>query len=334
MSTKRILVSVIVLCEIFVIVPFAYSLLKTDRQDLDQENLLPNLLAFAEQLPLTNNEVWEWSPSLVFEMKALVEETDCKLNTWSLLVENISTLLQSFKKDFVLPLSVESSVIFHANLELLQDSVQKKVTTESMKKSLHKVIDEAEISRPGGDDRPVNLVATCFKNQTRFKSEYQSYRISGWGIVTFVDPLEDSLHIFEGFIREIVFGLRNNMSLKDAQNIAYHQGIFSVLQKLNATKLLADSMPHLPVSEDISIPFHEALRLTQQAIHEPNHFQKLALLRKASSLANAISSHPSLIPSLYISSWDLFAIFSPLILPTVLPLLIGAVQESKRLLRK
>lgn len=124
------------------------------------------------------------------------------------------------------------------------------------------------------------------------------------------------------------------MSLKDAQNIAYHRGIFSVLQKLNATKLLADSMPHLPVSEDISIPFHEALRLTQQAIHEPNHFQKLALLRKASSLANAISSHPSLIPSLYISSWDLFAIFSPLILPTVLPLLIGAVQESKRLLRK
>jgi hypothetical protein len=233
---------------------------------------------------------------------------------------------------------VESSVIFHANVELLGRREERKLGADSVKKSLHKVIDEADIG--GSGERSVNLVSWVLKGNSSSVSEYQSYRVPSWGVVSFASPLENSLGIFQKYAQDVVFGLggdgKNPASVKVSRRRALGRGLASVIRKLNATKALAESMPHLPIIESVSTPFEEALDLIATAMNQNDLdvLAKLALVRKASSLANGISSDPSLIPQLFVSDENLFAVFAPMIVPTMFPLLIGFVQETKKKLTK
>src|SRR5690606_38005153 len=140
--------------------------------------------------------------------------------------------------------------------------VQGRITAESVKKSLHKIIDEAEVGGSGEqDNRPVNLAAWCIK-QTKSNeplSDALSYRIPGWGVVSFTPHIKDSLSIFRQFSREIIFGVSHDSNSNLAKRRTLGRGLSSVIRNLKATKDLAESLPHLPVVSTVSLPFEEAL---------------------------------------------------------------------------
>ena len=344
------LTSVLVLLELVVIGPIAYTLVRVERYPLDVNERLTTLSEKVERQLSANcmeqsnsackeeegHYVWEWSPALVFGLKLLVEETECDLAVWSRIVEEFAEYVQPLGKEFSVPVTVESSVVFHANVALLRKESATSTNAESVKRSLHKVIDEAEVGGTGDhDERPVNLVAWSLKKNVS-TSEFQSYRIPSWGVVSFAIPLGDSLGVFERYAREVVFGLHSGeqhleYDSKLAQRRTLGRGLSSVLRKLNATKVLAESMPHLPIISSVAVPFEETLDLVENALAEERNVSAALLhIRKASILANAISSDPSLIPQLFVSDENLFAIFAPMIFPTMLPLLIGCLQETRK----
>jgi hypothetical protein len=345
MSTQRMLTSFVVLVELLIIGPIAYTLVRVERHPLDVSDRLallstqvqdrlarvcdgvsPKICKEAEEY------VWEWSPTLMFGLKLLVEETECDLQVWSRIVQGFAHYVKPLAKDFSVPLSIESSVVFHANVALLRKDSPTKMNAESVKKSIHKVIDEAEVGGSGDhDERPVNLIAWCLKKNVS-TSEFTSYRIPSWGVVSLAEPLEESLGVFQRYAKEVVFGLHDDqIDAELARKRTLGRGLSSVLRKLNATKVLAESMPHLPIVSSVSLPFEEALDLVEHAVNEDQDTNiALQHIRRASVLANAISSDPSLIPQLFVSDENLFAIFAPMIFPTMLPLLIGCMQESKK----
>lgn len=326
MSNRRLLSSVLLLVELAILTPFAYQKLKIERHPLDQGDRLPGLLETSraqrgDREQFNQDHLWEWSSSVEFDIKYLVNGTQADLAGWRMLNRKFEYAVSPIAGQAYLPVVFKSSVVFHANLDLLTPG--KRITRNTIRENLQTVIDEAQVAAGTTvEERSVDLVVI---QDASISSEYQFYTIPDWGVVSVAADWGKTLSILVEYSKRHVFSERN-------KRLALESGISSILNKLVATKSLADSLPGLPVVKQVAEPFEECLELIQQvftSLSNNDESEATRLARRASKLASQISAHPSLISEVYISSWDLFAIFAPLILPSFVPLLQGFVRELR-----
>ncbi|KAH9259565.1 hypothetical protein BASA81_001986 [Batrachochytrium salamandrivorans] len=302
-SSARLLVSLLLFAEMAIIAPVAYYLIAIERYALDVQSRLPGLLAELEENHESSNE-FEFASSFKINMMLLTPNVGaCSLQTWAEDVAEMDLFLQSLfarNRSHHGAYSLESSVMFHANTELL---------LSSQGKQLFQVLDEGFAMAT--HDNAINLALVCAGNK-------EAFLIPSWGLVAFQGNREErdqSVEVFSEYVARVVL----------APGLAQHAKR-DVLRKLGATKTLAEAMPHLPVGRDVcQIPFEQALDILSA------EELTLADLQRAVGLANSISTHPSLIPSLYMSNQNLFAVFSPMLLPILFPVLAGLWQQLKRL---
>lgn len=298
-SSARLLVSLLLFAEMALIAPVAYYLISIERYALDVHSRLPGLLAELQEHQSSNE--FEFAPSFRINMMLLTPSAGaCDLQTWAEDVAEMDGFLQAlFARDrghHHGAFSLESSVMFHANTALLQSS---------QARQLFQVLDEGFAMAT--HDNAINLALVC-------AGSGEAFVVPSWGLVAFHGG-DQRVEVFSKYVAQVVL----------APGLAQHAKR-DVLRKLGATKALAEAMPHLPVGRDVcQVPFEQALDILSA------RELTLADLQRAVQLANSISTHPSLIPSLYMSNQNLFAVFSPMLMPILFPVLAGLWQQAKRL---
>lgn len=297
----RLVASLALFVEILIVAPIAYQLIAIERHPLDIHSRLPALLA---EINSASNE-FEFSSKFQINMVLLMQSSSsnsCSLEEWSRNVTRMDNMLAALLlQQGNISYSLESSVMFHANTELLYSS---------QAKSLFQVLDEG-LSVSNNDNNAIHLALVC-SSSSRMATASTTYHIPSWGILAM--DSSDVMPVFHSFVSQY-FAKPQLLAMQAKRD---------VLRKLTATKALAESMPYLPIGREVCAePFELALDLLKSS--------SLPDLQRAVELANGISTHPSLIPSLYMSSENLFAVFAPMLLPVIFPLVAGLAQELKRI---
>jgi hypothetical protein len=221
-------------------------------------------------------------------------------------------------------------------------------------KSLFRSLSEFDVPVNSYIDSPtqrklVNLIVLLTSSDKPIKSA----RVPGWGIViqipSFTSPsLDIALNSLLKYTKHIVLGMPHhqiksddNMENETSSNVVVtaqtrykimSQRFTRTVEILRMTNELAESMTHMRVPTTVSKPFEEIVSLLMYGGNTSNSLlDRLDAVSEAGYLAEIIAEDPDLVPQMYISGENLFAVFSPFILPVIIPLIASLVTEGKRM---
>ena len=269
---------------------------------------------------------------------ATAVDKDELLDGWARLVHALRTRTRDATRALELEPepTFESSVVMHVPASLAKVS--------DVKSKLHRALSEFDVgtvlpTRESPAQRRVVHVAVVVPDPALPRNERQTVRVPSWGVVTFlpVDATETEETLW-GFVRDVVLDASEDavsgrsLPAKQATQLrALHRRVRVALASLRTTYELAESMPHMRVMPRVAEPFREAVALLGRALdaNADDVTTRLTAANKAAWLAQQVAEDPSLVPQMYMSLENLFAVYSPFVLPVVLPLLAALRVEGK-----
>ena len=135
------------------------------------------------------------------------------------------------------------------------------------------------------------------------------FHVPGWGAVLYSSESPPAWDAFVPYLNATWFA-----GSRAEWDAAYRRGAHDALRALHN---LVRDMPHMSVPREVAAKVRNATHLLDT---DP---------RRAFELAEDAFYHPRLLPQLYFPEEHLLAVYAPLALPTLLPLMLGLVGNLR-----
>lgn len=210
------------------------------------------------------------------------------------------------------------------------------------------------------------------KDGCKGKSTSRAFEIPGWGGVVILSgnpSASDNIGLdeMETAMGYFISHLRRLLGISDVQNSSIvflpsrvhgitdwemdvscrswtYRHLTSTTQTLKSIAKLVRDMPHMSVRERIETNVDQSLLALEEAYakitpsdgqsYNPDYVESLRLARRAAAFADAAYYDSTMVPQLYFPDEHIYAVYLPLLLPVILPLLSGLKREYLRVKAK
>lgn len=248
---------------------------------------------------------------------------------------------------------ISKMVMYGYNEEEMNGASREKEEEEVVTK-LHRLIEFENLGdvHESGDAEiaKLNFVLLLVRGNRRASNEsaVKSFVVPEWGIAAICASTQEknktspSLLLDEAFNSFFVPYLnektRSNSIVNGSTPYVILKKRFNrALSSLQALASLSRGMAHMEITASVASTFNRAVELLTlikksdtKGAREANLAANLRRVEEAAECAEAVDKDPTTIPQLYVSDENLLAVFSPLIVPFVLPLILSFVGEVKR----